>query len=188
MDLADSELDTQLTGVLSELMDAQEKSEVHLIHNASRLLNDSALDTSDESLRDVLQVNLVSINTINRNIIPRMGPRSSILFIGSTLSEKAVPGSFSYVTTKHAQIGAMRALCQDLVDSGIHTAAICPGFTDTEMLRSHVPESAMKEIAQLTTFRRLIKPDEIAETVFFASQNPVVNGSVIHANLGQIER
>jgi hypothetical protein len=33
----------------------------------------------------------------------------------------------------------------------------------------------------------LIRPEEIADTIFFAAQNPVINGAVIHANLGQIE-
>jgi 3-oxoacyl-[acyl-carrier protein] reductase len=67
-----------------------------------------------------------------------MGPGSSVLYVGSTLSEKAVPGSFSYVVSKHAQLGMMRATCQDLMGTGIHTAMVCPGFTDTEMLRNHL--------------------------------------------------
>ena len=53
---------------------------------------------------------------------------SSVLYVGSTLSEKAVPGSFSYVVSKHAQLGMMRATCQDLMGSGIHTATGLPGL------------------------------------------------------------
>lgn len=158
-----------------------------LVHNASRLLNDSATNTSDEALRDVLQVNIVATNTLNRILLPRMCDGSSVIYIGSTLAEKAVANSFSYVTTKHAQIGMMRALCQDLAGTGIHTACICPGFTDTEMLRQHVPADQMSNVAALSAFNRLITPEEIAEVVFAAANNPVLNGSVIHANLGQIE-
>ena len=33
-----------------------------------------------------------------------------------------------------------------------------------------------------------LDPDEIAETLFWCSQNPAINGSVLHANLGQVER
>ena len=112
---------------------------------------------------------------------------SSILYVGSTLSEKAVPRSFSYVTTKHATIGMMRATCQDLAGSQIHTACICPGFTDTEMLRAHVPDEAMESISAMSAFGRLVEPTEIAQALFWASDNAVINGSIIHANLGQIE-
>ena len=99
-----------------------------------------------------------------------------------------MPGSFSYVTTKHASIGMMRSTCQDLAGKEIHTACICPGFTDMEMLRDHVPADAMEQIAGMSAYNRLVAPDEIANTLFWASQNPVINGAVLHANLGQVER
>jgi hypothetical protein len=40
----------------------------------------------------------------------------------------------------------------------------------------------------MSAFERLIEPDEIAKTLLFAAQNPVLNGATINANLGQIER
>lgn len=158
-----------------------------LMHNASRLVGDSAADTDSVQLREVMEINVVATNTLNRFVLPMMQPGSAIVYIGSTLSEKAVPGSFSYVTTKHAQVGMMRALCQDLAGSGVHTACICPGFTDTEMLRAHVPEEAMDAVRGMSAFGRLIEPGEIAETVLWAAEHAVINGAVIHANLGQIE-
>ena len=161
--------------------------QVVLIHNASRLVNDSAAQTASDSLRQTLEINLVAPNTLNGFAIPFMKPGSSILYVGSTLGEKAVPNSFSYALSKHGLIGMMRATCQDLAGSGIHTACICPGFTDTEMLRAHVPPDAMDAVRGMSAFNRLVEPGEIAETLFWASRNPVVNGAVIHANLGQVE-
>lgn len=163
-------------------------AEIALIHNASQFANDTADDTPSSDLRTVLEVNVVGINSLNRLAIPWMGSGSCILFVASTLAEKAVPGSYSYVVTKHAQIGMMRAACQDLAGSGIHTACICPGFTDTEMLRTHVPPEAMDAVRGMSAFNRLIDPREIAATLFWAATTPVINGSVLHANLGQIER
>ena len=43
-------------------------------------------------------------------------------------------------------------------------------------------------IASGVTQNRLIEPDEIAATIGFCADQPVLNGAVIHANLGQIER
>ena len=162
--------------------------QVVLIHNAAKLTNDSTADTGDDHFRQVLEINLVAPNTLNRTVLPYMKSGSSILYVGSTLSEKAVPGSFSYVTTKHALVGMMRSTCQDLAGRQIHTACICPGFTDTEMLRQHVPEEAMAQVQAMSAYDRLVDPDEIADTLYWAATSPVINGAVLHANLGQVER
>ena len=185
-DLASSGAVSEAAATLSPLL--AQAQQIALIHNAARLLNDTAQATEDDALRQVLEVNVVAVNALNRLAIPHMGAGSCILFVGSTLAEKAVPGSFSYVASKHAQVGMMRACCQDLAGSGIHTACICPGFTDTEMLREHVPADAMATVRGMSAFNRLIEPEEIAETLLWAAQAPVLNGSVIHANLGQVER
>ena len=118
-----------------------------------------------------------------------MGKQSSVLYVGSTLSEKAVAGAFSYVISKHAQLGMMRASCQDLAGTGIHTAMVCPGFTETEMLKQHLggDTSLMHEIGSQNGFGRLVDPDEIAAALIWAQANPVINGSVMHGNLGQVE-
>ena len=171
---------------LAPLLKAAERTV--LIHNAADLRRDAAKDTAGAQLRQVLEVNVLAVNELNRMALARMGPGSAILFVGSTLAEKAVPNSYSYVVSKHAQVGMMRACCQDLAGTGIHTACICPGFTDTEMLRDHVPAEALAAVRGMSAFGRLIEPTEIAATLLWAATAPVVNGSVIHANLGQVER
>jgi NAD(P)-dependent dehydrogenase (short-subunit alcohol dehydrogenase family) len=162
---------------------------VALVHNASQMLKDTATDCDSDSLRAVLETNVVAINSINQRLLGIMPRGSSVLYVGSTLSEKAVSGSFSYVVSKHAQLGIMRATCQDLMGSGVHTALICPGFTDTEMLRTHIGTDPEVEasIAAMNSFDRLVEPSEIAELIRWAHHNPVINGAVLHGNLGQKE-
>ena len=139
-----------LDGIADHLMEHLSKANrITLIHNASRLENDTVQETSTSDFREILEINVLAPNTLNGFVLPHMQAGSSILYVGSTLSEKAVPRSFSYVTTKHATIGMMRATCQDLAGSQIHTACICPGFTDTEMLRAHVPDEAMDSISAM---------------------------------------
>ena len=165
-------------------------SPVSLVHNASLMLKDSVTGCSNADLMRVLAVNVGAVNTLNRELLPGMGTGSSVIYVGSTLSEKAVAGAHSYVISKHAQLGQMRATCQDLMGSKIHTAMICPGFTDTEMLRQHLggDTSLMHEIGSQNGFGRLVTPEEIAGAIVWAHQSPVINGTVIHANLGQLER
>lgn len=160
-----------------------------LIYNAALMFKDSVAGCASDSLREVLEVNVVALNTLNQRLLPRLSAGSSVLYVGSTLSEKAVSNSFSYVVSKHAQLGMMRATCQDLMGSGVHTALICPGFTDTEMLRTHIGFDPAVEagIASMNSFNRLIGAEEIAELIRWAHHNPVINGSVLHANLGQKE-
>ena len=162
--------------------------QITLIHNAALLINDNIADTSSEQLRRVLEINIVAASSLNQILIPKMAAGSGVLYVGSTLGEKAVPNSFTYATSKHAVIGMMRATCQDLAGSGVHTVCINPGFTNTEMLREHVPADVMPQIAAMSAFERLIEPEEIATALLFAAQNPVLNGAAINANLGQIER
>lgn len=161
-----------------------------LVHNASLLHNDRAGDVDTDTFTRIMQINLVAPNALNNVVLPRMSAGSAVIYVGSTLSEKAVPNAYSYVTSKHATIGMMRATCQDLVGRGIHTACVCPGFTDTEMLRSHIGTDPETEaaVASLSAFGRLIRPREIAELIVWAAEHPVINGAVLHANLGQVER
>lgn len=158
-----------------------------LIHNAAVHRRDTVCDLSARDLLAVLSANLAAPQALNQRLIPEMKPGSSILYVGSTLAEKAVAGAASYVAGKHGMIGLMRATCQDLAGSGIHTACVCPGFTDTEMLRAHIGE-AVEAITGMVAAGRLLKPEEIADLIRVCADSPALNGAVLHANLGQIER
>jgi 3-oxoacyl-[acyl-carrier protein] reductase len=178
-----------LDGIRAELGGLLQGAErITMVHNAARMRSDTVTDTASTELRAVFEINLIAPNTLNGFVVPLMPPGSAIVYVGSTLAEKAVPGSFSYVVSKHAMIGMMRATCQDLAGTGIHTVCVCPGFTDTEMLREHVPAEAIAAVSGMSAFNRLIDPAEIAETIYWTSGNPVINGAVVHANLGQVER
>lgn len=160
-----------------------------LVHNAAMMTKETVQTIEADTLRQVLELNVVAPAQLNTIVLPRMKQGSSVIYISSTLGTKAVANTHAYSVSKHAVIGQMRATCQDLAGSMIHTAAICPGFTETEMLSEHL--GANPEIYQQITagiaHKRLAQPSEIAETIWFASQNPVINGAVIDANLGQIE-
>lgn len=164
--------------------------EIVIIHNAAALAKDSIETTKAKDLLDILKVNVVAMQVINEFMIPFMKKGSSVLYTGSTLSEMAVPGAYTYVVSKHAVAGMMKATCQDLAGKGIHTALICPGFTDTEMLHKHLnhDQEILKAVASGNSYGRLIEPKEIADMFFFAAKNPVINGSILHGNLGQLNR
>jgi len=174
------------TNVLKEARDA---GVIVLIHNAAMMVKDNNETVKPEVMQQVFQLNVIAATQLNQLLLPQMKTGSSILYVASTLAEKAVAGTCSYVTSKHAQLGLMRSTCQDLFGRGIHTAAVCPGLTDTEMLRSHCnnDKNILANMAALSSFNRLVKPEEIAYTLFFCAQNPAINGETMHVNLGQRE-
>lgn len=180
-----------LEGMAAEALSiaAESADEIVLIHNAARQDSDTVATLAAENFAAVLQINLIAPQQLNAVLIPYMKPGSSILYVGSTLAEKAVRGCASYVASKHGLVGLMRATVQDLAGTGIHSACVCPGFTDTAMLRGHInndPE-VIAAITANVSAGRLIDPQEIADTLYFCARSPVISGAVIHANLGQIE-
>lgn len=160
-----------------------------LVHNAAMMTKETVHQVEAPSLRQVLELNVVAPAQLNTLLLPKMSSGSSIIYISSTLGTKAVANTHAYVVSKHAVIGQMRATCQDLAGSMVHTAAICPGFTETEMLSEHLGKNpeVLQQITAGIAHRRLAQPSEIAETIWFCSQNPVINGAILDANLGQIE-
>lgn len=157
---------------------------VSLVHNACYYENDTYETLEYDRFLDVLKVNILAVQLLNQNIIPIMQTSSSILYVGSTLSEKASRTCLSYTTSKHAMAGIMKATAQDLAGKNISSTMICPGFTNTEMLREHL-QGNLDFAKKKALFGRLVEPEEIAELIYFCSNNPSVNGSVIHANLGE---
>ncbi|HTM45866.1 MAG TPA: SDR family oxidoreductase [Polyangiaceae bacterium] len=166
----------------------QGATQVCLVHNAGQALGGSVFDASVADLERSLQVNLLAPFRLTQLVKPYLHAGSSVLFLGSTLSEKAVANYSPYVISKHALIGLMRSTCQDLNGTGVHTACVCPGFVDTPLLRDRCDEATLQRISSWNTMGRLIQAEEIAQLLLFCAQNPAINGSVLHANLGQIER
>jgi len=184
VDLAESGFEKNLLDLLPLLAEA---SKITLVHNACRLgIIDTVENVEPTILREMLEVNIVSPVILNKLIIPKMKEGSSIIYIGSTLSTRATAGALSYVTAKHAMVGLMKMTCQDLWNTGVHTACICPGFTDTPGAKRYqtIPNQEDKWKSFQT---RLIQPEEVATTVYFVANNPVVNGTLLMTDLGQKE-
>ena len=159
---------------------------IAFVHNAgiSTIDNINTIDLA--TFHNLLQINLISGMILSKMFLKYMKKGSSIILIGSILSEKSLPSSCSYTTSKHALVGFMRSLTQDVTAQGIHTCCICPGPTDTELLHQISKEigQSVEEMAKIQLMGQLITPREIAELVYFCATHSIVNGDVIHANLG----
>jgi len=158
-----------------------------LVHNAAFYEPDEVKSLAIKKFRTTLEVNVIAPVILNQMLIPYMPAGSSILYIGSTLAEKAVPGSASYTISKHAVVGLMRATCQDLMEQSIRSCCICPGLVDTKLLSNTMSENVLGYLLKEKVIgKRLIAPSEIADVIYFCATTPVINGAVIPANLGQV--
>lgn len=185
VDLTDWDKLNEYQSQLSTLI--KNPSTISLVHNAAHYERDKVDTLNPQTLKLTLDINVIAAAALNTLLLPIMTQSSSIIYIGSTLGEKAVPNSASYSISKHALIGLMRATCQDLAGKNIHTCCICPGFVDTHLLRDTMEASRLEQlIANKVTAKRLIQPIEIAKTVYFCATNAVINGAVLHSNLGQV--
>jgi len=121
-----------------------------------------------------------------------------VIAISSIAGLKGLRGAPAYTASKHGMIGLIRALSEDYIGTPFTFNAICPGYTDTEIVARNVAtirdragigdREALEIMLDANRHKRLIDPDEISAAVLWlcgpGSQS--VNGQAIEIAGGQI--
>jgi 3-oxoacyl-[acyl-carrier protein] reductase len=108
---------------------------------------------------------------------PNEGIQGTIIFIGS-VSSQGNPGQVAYAATKAGLEGAAATLAKECTYHGVRTAVIHPGYTDTPMVRALGEEFIRENILPHTQLGRLIRPEEIADAIYFLITNSAVSGEL----------
>jgi NAD(P)-dependent dehydrogenase (short-subunit alcohol dehydrogenase family) len=108
---------------------------------------------------------------------PSEGIKGTIIFIGS-VSSQGNPGQIAYAATKSGLEGAAATLAKEAIYHGVRSAVIHPGYTDTPMVRALGEEYIKEHILPHTQLRRLIRPEEIADAIYFLICNSAVSGEL----------
>lgn len=103
--------------------------------------------------------------------------QGTIIFIGS-VSSQGNPGQISYAATKAGLEGAAATIAKEAIYYGVRAAVIHPGFTDTPMVRALGEDYIQKHILPNTQLKRLIRPEEIADAIYFLISNSAVSGEL----------
>jgi NAD(P)-dependent dehydrogenase (short-subunit alcohol dehydrogenase family) len=148
-----------------------------LVNNAGQAPSGTLCNTSDAEWQSVLSVNLTGTFICMRECLPDMlqAGFGRIVNIASTAGLVGYPYVSAYCASKHGVIGLTRAAALETARRNVTVNAVCPGYTDTDLVREAVANISAKTgrdaqaaLAELTSHnpqRRLVTPAEVADTV-----------------------
>jgi NAD(P)-dependent dehydrogenase (short-subunit alcohol dehydrogenase family) len=147
-----------------------------LIANAGGAESAPFAKTDAELFRRMLDLNLMGVVHLAHAVFDGMVARGfgRIVAVASLAGLKGYAYVTAYCAAKHAAVGFVRALAQESNGTGVTVNAVCPGYTDTELVRASVEriikktgrsrEDALKAILG-SDQTRLIAPREVADAV-----------------------
>ena len=159
---------------------AAERGPIEILVNNAGAVETAAFGRIDRGLWDrMLAANLTSVFLMSQAVLPGMlaRRRGRIVNIASTAGLTGYPYVAAYVAAKHGVVGLTRALALEVATSGITVNAVCPGYTETELLRESMQNIVRKtgrseadvraSIIRNNPQARLVRPDEVAAAVNF---------------------
>lgn len=159
---------------------AERHGPIAALVNCAGVARTAPFEKTDAETWDLLwRTNVMGAVHAARAVLPGMRalPAGRIVNIASTASLKGYAYVSAYTATKHALLGMTRGLALELARTMITVNAVCPGYTDTDIIRDAVENIVAKtgrsEAEALETFTktnpqgRLIDPVEVANTVLW---------------------
>ncbi|MEV0716244.1 SDR family NAD(P)-dependent oxidoreductase [Asanoa sp. NPDC050611] len=155
--------------------------------------------TTDADWQRMLDLNLTAPFRCIRRAVPAMRAAGwgRVVVIASTAARVGEPYIAAYAASKHGVLGLVRSAAAELAATGVTVNAVCPGYVDTSMTDATVdtiasstgrsPEEARRLLERKQPIGRLIRPDEVADAVWFCISSDAVSGQAINVDGGAVQ-
>jgi NAD(P)-dependent dehydrogenase (short-subunit alcohol dehydrogenase family) len=171
-----------------------------LVNNAGQAQSAPFQKTSLELWNRMIAVNLTGSFICAQAALPQMleGGWGRIINIASTAGQRGYAYVAAYTAAKHGVIGLTRALALEVARKHITVNAVCPGYTETDILRESIAnvvsktgrssEEARAQFAAANPQGRIIQPVEVASAVLWLCSEGAasVTGQSISVSGGEV--
>ncbi len=171
-----------------------------LINNAGQASSASFLKTDTKLWQNMLDVNLNGSFICMQQALPAMleAGWGRIVNVVSTAGLKGYAYVSAYCAAKHGVIGLTRAVALEVAAKGVTVNAVCPGYTETDIVKEAVAnivaktgrteEQAKAELAAGNPQKRLVQPQEVADAVLWLCMDgaSAMNGQSIAVAGGEV--
>lgn len=197
---ADLAVEDGVNSLLADALGAFGKVDI-LINNAGHSHPSTALTTTDEDWRRMLEVHLLATVRTCRALVPTMCERGwgRVINTSSIAGLAPMRGIPDYSASKSAVINYTRSLAMEVSSSGVTANAVCPGLIHTEIwdkfadevgaslgkTRGQVLDAAA---SQASAIKRYARPDEVGKVIAFLASEAAsyVSGSSIQIDGGSL--
>jgi NAD(P)-dependent dehydrogenase (short-subunit alcohol dehydrogenase family) len=149
-----------------------------LFNNAGIIRRATVIDTTEEEWDRVMAINVRSVFLLSKYVIPVMAQAGGGVIINTASGWGLVGGrrAVSYCASKGAVVNMTRAMALDHGEQNIRVNCICPGDTDTPMLRDEAQQLGASEedfLAEAADrpLRRIGRPEEIAQAALYLASD-----------------
>lgn len=160
-----------------------------LVNNAGVFDYVSYSDTTPELWRRTLEINLTGAYLVTWAVLRDMVSRrfGRIVNIASIAALRPRPMSIAYAVSKAGLVALTQSLSAAVAEHNIRVNAVAPGLIDTEILQG-VDQTTLDRLVQETPMRRMGRPEEIAQLVYFllSEESSFTTGQTVVASGGRV--
>jgi NAD(P)-dependent dehydrogenase (short-subunit alcohol dehydrogenase family) len=149
--------------------------DLDVLVNCAGIYEEVSIAAADEGhWNRTIEVNLTAAWRLARSLLDGLTRRGGVIVnVGSDSALLGYANSVAYCASKGALIGLTRALAVELAPK-VRALCVCPGPTDTDMMRATIeaqpdPEAARLQWQSYPLLQRYADPEEIAEAIVFAA-------------------
>lgn len=170
-----------------------------LIANAGASAAAPITQTGDDDWQHLMDVNLNAPFRCIRRALPAMlqAGYGRIVVVASVVAKRGERQVAAYSASKHAVLGLVRAVGDEIARSGVTANAVCPGYVNTPMTDETIAAIAARQSIDSAQARRLlerrqpigrlIEPEEVADAVWACISNGAINAQGINVDGGAVQ-